>query len=155
MLLRLALAALFGGVLGFERELKQKEAGLRTHMMVALGAACFTLAAFVLVDEAVGRQHDQTLRVDPVRIVEAIAGGIGFLGAGVILREAGSVHGLTTAGSLWLSGAVGMAAGTGRYLLAGEATLLALFVLRAFGWIEARWMRNSPSDEAHRGERDA
>ena len=155
VLLRLTVAAAMGGVLGLEREIKSKPAGLRTHMMVALGAACFTLAAFTLEREATGDFDVRSrLVVDPTRVVEGIIGGIGFLGAGAIIRDRGTVEGLTTAGSIWLVGAIGVAAGAGHYLLGGIAVLLAVVILFALGHLE-RWMdrrRGRDPDEAHGGE---
>jgi putative Mg2+ transporter-C (MgtC) family protein len=155
VLLRLGVAAAMGGVLGLEREIKDKPAGLRTHMMVALGAACFTLAAFTLEREATGDFDVRSrLVVDPTRVVEGIIGGIGFLGAGAIIRDRGTVEGLTTAGSIWLVGAIGVAAGAGHYLLGGTAVLLAVVILFALGHLE-RWMdrrRGKHLDEPRGGE---
>lgn len=140
-ILRLAISAAFGGILGFERELKEKPAGLRTHMMVALGATCFTLAAFALVDQAGATlDPDAALQIDPMRIVEGVVGGIGFLGAGAILRTRGSVEGLTTAGSIWLTGAVGVAVGAGSLWLGIGAVVLAVVILAVLGRMEHRWI---------------
>jgi putative Mg2+ transporter-C (MgtC) family protein len=153
--LRLLAAVIVGAVVGFDRELRNKPAGLRTHMMVALGAACFTLAAFTLERE-VTTDFDVRSRlvVDPTRVVEGIIGGIGFLGAGAIIRDRGTVEGLTTAGSIWLVGAIGVAAGAGHYLLGGTAVLLAVVILFALGHLE-RWMdrrRGKHLDEPRGGE---
>jgi len=142
-LLRLTVAALMGGVLGFERECKAKPAGLRTHMMVALGAACFTLAALGLAQEVGPVLGVDSTIVDPTRVVEGIIGGIGFLGAGAIIRDRGSVEGLTTAGSIWLAGAVGIAAGSGNYVLAGISVVLAVVILWVLGWLEHKLSRSS------------
>lgn len=126
-IVRLSAAAVFGAALGFEREWKQKSAGLRTHMMVSLGAATFTLTGFELL--AGLPVDDPRLRTDPLRILEGVVGGLGFLGAGAILRHGASVKGLTTAGSLWLAGAIGMAVGGGLYALSATAAALGLLVL--------------------------
>ncbi|MFC3940903.1 methyltransferase [Pseudomonas gingeri NCPPB 3146 = LMG 5327] len=121
--LRLLIAALLGGVLGFEREQKGKAAGVRTHMLVALGAALF-----VLVPQMSGAQADAMSRV-----VQGVIAGIGFLGAGTILKghadeEGQHVKGLTTAAGLWMTAAIGVAAGLGRESTAVLSTLLALGV---------------------------
>ena len=118
---RLILAAVLGGILGFERERSGKSAGVRTHMLVALGASMFAL-----VPQQAGMElHDLS------RVVQGIVAGIGFIGAGAILKhsEAQEVHGLTTAAGLWLTAAIGMAAGMVREATAILATVLALFIL--------------------------
>ncbi|NWA02444.1 MgtC/SapB family protein [Pseudomonas gingeri] len=121
--LRLLIAALLGGVLGFEREQKGKAAGVRTHMLVAMGAALF-----VLVPQMSGAQADAMSRV-----VQGVIAGIGFLGAGTILKghadeEGQHVKGLTTAAGLWMTAAIGVAAGLGRESTAVLSTVLALAV---------------------------
>ncbi len=119
--LRLLLAALLGGVLGFERESKGKSAGLRTHMLVALGAAFF-----VLVPQQSGASGEAMSRV-----IQGIVAGVGFLGAGAILKRGNQeeAKGLTTAASIWLTAAIGIAAGMGREASAVLCTLLALVIL--------------------------
>ena len=121
--MRLTLAAALGGVLGYEREQKGKSAGMRTHMLVALGAALF-----VLVPKLAGASD-----ADLTRVLQGLVAGVGFLGAGTIIRvpAQGEVQGLTTAAGIWLTAAIGMAAGMGREATALLATLLALFVLYA------------------------
>jgi putative Mg2+ transporter-C (MgtC) family protein len=120
---RLVVAALLGGILGFEREQKGKAAGVRTHMLVALGAALF-----VLVPQMSGSQADAMSRV-----VQGVIAGIGFLGAGTILKnregDEGHVRGLTTAAGLWMTAAIGVSAGLGREATAVLSTLLALIIL--------------------------
>ncbi|AGE25550.1 MgtC/SapB family protein [Pseudomonas poae] len=122
MTVRLLMAAILGGILGFERESKGKAAGIRTHMLVALGAALF-----VLVPQMSGNQADAMSRV-----VQGVIAGIGFLGAGTIIKgkdeDAGHVKGLTTAAGLWMTAAIGVAAGLGRESTAVLSTLLALAV---------------------------
>ena len=109
-LLRLLVAAGLGGVIGLERELDEKAAGLRTHMLVSVGAALFTLVgAYGFSDFFDGN----TVSFDPSRVAAQIVTGIGFLGAGVIFRQGFTVRGLTTAASLWLVGAIGRALGGG------------------------------------------
>jgi len=120
VLLRLLLAAIMGGLLGFEREAQGKDAGIRTHMLVAMGAALFVLVS----------QQDGMLSADLSRVVQGVIAGVGFLGAGAILKLDGEerVKGLTTAAGIWLTAAIGVAAGMGREATAVLTTLLALAV---------------------------
>lgn len=140
MAVRLALAALFGGALGFEREWRKKPAGLRTHMMVALGSAMFSLIGLELYSW-VAPAESETARVDPIGIVQGVITGIGFLGAGCIIQGGGKVQGLTTAGSVWLAGAVGLSVGGGLYVGAAVAVSVALVILAGLGKLEARLSR--------------
>jgi putative Mg2+ transporter-C (MgtC) family protein len=127
-LLRLALAALFGGVIGIEREFREREAGLRTHMLVSVGSALFTItSAYGFRDFLV--QGGAVVRADPSRVAAQIVTGIGFLGAGAIIRQGLAVRGLTTAATLWVCAAIGLAAGTGYYSAALMTTLVAVFLL--------------------------
>lgn len=118
---RLLLAAILGGILGFEREQKGKSAGLRTHMLVALGAALF-----VLIPQQAGVSD-----ADLTRVLQGLVAGVGFLGAGTIIKGNGQeeVKGLTTAAGIWLTAAIGVAAGMGREATAVLSTLLALGIL--------------------------
>jgi putative Mg2+ transporter-C (MgtC) family protein len=126
--LRLALAAALGAAIGLERELREREAGLRTHLLVSLGSALFTIVsaygfhAFLASGQSV-------VRADPTRIAAQIVTGIGFLGAGAIIRQGLSVRGLTTAATLWVVAAIGLAAGAGYYSGAVIATVLVLLSL--------------------------
>jgi putative Mg2+ transporter-C (MgtC) family protein len=128
VLLRLTVAAVLGGAIGFERELRERQAGLRTHLLVSLGSALFTLVSaygfhsFLVSGGAL-------VRTDPTRIAAQIVTGIGFLGAGAIIRQGLSVRGLTTAATLWLVAAIGMATGAGWYAAAIIATAGALLTL--------------------------
>jgi putative Mg2+ transporter-C (MgtC) family protein len=122
VLLRLFVAAALGGAIGVERELRERQAGLRTHLVVSVGAALFTLVSAYGFSNFEGK-------VDPTRIAAQIVSGIGFLGAGAIIRQGLSVRGLTTAASLWLVAAIGMAAGAGYWDGALIATLGALLTL--------------------------
>src|SRR5437870_6257283 len=131
-LLRLALAALLGGLIGFERELREREAGLRTHLLVSLGSALFTIVGAYGFHSFLD-SGASVVRADPTRIAAQIVTGIGFLGAGAIIRQGFSVRGLTTAATLWVVAAVGLASGAGYYSAAVIATglvLLALYPLR-------------------------
>ena len=120
ILLRLTVAAALGGAIGLERELLERQAGLRTHLVVCVGSALFTLVSAYAFTSP---------RVDPTRIAAQIVSGIGFLGAGAIIRQGLSVRGLTTAATLWLVAAIGMASGAGYYDAAIIATLGALLTL--------------------------
>jgi putative Mg2+ transporter-C (MgtC) family protein len=144
---RLGLAALLGGAIGLERELREREAGLRTHLLVSVGAALFMLvSAYAWTDWRFSTP--QGLVFDPTRIAAQIVSGIGFLGAGAIIRQGLSVRGLTTAASLWLVAAIGMAAGAGWWEAATIATagaLLTLWPLRALA--HRLVVRVRPEDE--------
>ncbi|HUP27973.1 MAG TPA: MgtC/SapB family protein [Chloroflexia bacterium] len=119
---RVFLAFLLGSVVGFERERVQRPAGLRTHMLVSAGSACFTVASVYGFD-GLG-----TVR-DPARLAAQIITGIGFLGAGTIFRTGSTVRGLTTASSIWITAAIGVVAGLGMFWLAVFTTLLTWFAL--------------------------
>jgi putative Mg2+ transporter-C (MgtC) family protein len=130
VLLRLGVAAAFGGAIGIERELREREAGLRTHMLVALGAALFTVVSAFGFADVLGQSDPNTVaRLDPSRIAAQVVSGIGFLGAGAIIRQGLSIRGLTTAASLWIVAAIGMAAGAGMYAAAAIGTVIVLFSL--------------------------
>ena len=124
-LARLSLAAVLGGVIGMEREMKRRPAGLRTNMFICFGAAMFTTLS---IDLAQGNEA--------TRIASQIIPGIGFIGAGSILREKGGVTGLTTAATIFVVAAIGMAAGGGLYLMAIFATVLIYAALEVLGWVE-------------------
>lgn len=133
-LLRVALAAVFGGVIGLERELREKQAGLRTNMLVAMGAALFTVSSIQFAEFFVN--WPGSIRMDPSRIISTIVTGVGFLGGAVVFRTEQRVSGVTTAASIWAVTAVGVAAGAGRYVTAGGATVLIMIVLLVVGLIE-------------------
>ncbi len=134
-LLRLVVAAGLGGVIGLERELDEKAAGLRTHMLVSAGSALFTLVGAYGFREFFSGGN---VSFDPSRVAAQIVTGIGFLGAGVIFRQGFTVRGLTTAASLWLVAAIGMAAGAGFWKGAVIATVGALISLRPLEWLKER-----------------
>ena len=128
ILLRVGLAAVLGGAIGFERELREREAGLRTHLLVSVGSALFTLvSAYAWTDWAFSTERG--LVFDPTRIAAQVVTGIGFLGAGAIIRQGLSVRGLTTAATLWVVAAIGMATGAGYYAAAVITTVLVLVSL--------------------------
>ena len=124
-ILRLAIAALLGGAIGAEREFREREAGFRTHLLVALGSALFTLVSAYGWREFRFSQAEG-LVFDPTRIAAQIVTGVGFLGAGAIIRQGLSVRGLTTAATLWAAAAIGLASGAGYYDAAVAATVLVL-----------------------------
>lgn len=127
-LIKLSLAILLGGLIGVERELRDKDAGFRTLIFISSGAALFTIFSLRL-----------SVQGDPGRVAANIVSGVGFLGAGVILRERGQVRGLTTASTVWLAAALGMGVGAGNYVFSILATVVILFILLVFppieGWI--------------------
>lgn len=128
ILIRLLIAGLLGAVIGFERGSQSGTAGLRTHILIALAAALFTLLAFEIYHEALegGSQNS-----DPIRAIEAVTAGIAFLGAGAIFQQRGSVQGLTTGAGMWLAGAVGVCAALGYYVIALAVAVFAVLVLAA------------------------
>jgi len=125
LIFRILLASLLGGLIGFERDVHGRAAGLRTHLLVSMGAAVFTILSEVIAQKA----NAAGFVSDPARIAAQVVSGIGFLGAGVILKEGINVHGLTTAACLWGAAAIGMAAGSGYYAIAIVATVIALISL--------------------------
>ena len=139
--LRLLAAMLGGAILGIEREVKSKPAGLRTNMLVSLGAAatvlltldmCREVAAFAMQTDA---SRTRVPNLDPIRTIAGIIGGVGFLGAGAIFKSDGDVGGLTTAATIWASAAIGMACGAGRFEIAGTTVILAFVILAVLHWI--------------------
>lgn len=134
---RLSLAIVFGGAIGIDREMRRRAAGLRTHILVSLAAAIFTLITFEIFFEM--QEITQNPQSDAIRIIEAVTAGVAFLAAGTIIQSRGAVHGLTTGASMWLAGAVGLACGGGFYAIALIGTLLALIVLIILGKLESRF----------------
>jgi putative Mg2+ transporter-C (MgtC) family protein len=148
LLLRLAAAAGLGGAIGFERELREREAGLRTHMLVATGSALFTIISAYGFREFLVN-GGAVVRADPTRIAAQIVTGVGFLGAGAIIRQGLAVRGLTTAATLWLVAAVGMAAGAGYYSAALIATAGALFTLGPLRIVAFKIVRRYRAETGH------
>jgi len=140
-LVRILLASLLGGLIGLERDIHGRAAGLRTHLLVSLGAAVFTILSGVISNNAATSGFTS----DPARIAAQIVSGIGFLGAGVIIKEGVNVRGLTTAACLWTVAAIGMAAGSGYYARAIFATVIAMI-----GLVLLKYSENLYSKDAYR-----
>jgi putative Mg2+ transporter-C (MgtC) family protein len=144
---RIGAAGLLGGAIGFEREWKGHWAGLRTHMMVSIGCAIFVLGGL----DAAGDQRESVTRV-----IQGIASGIGFLGAGTILKldQKQEIKGLTTASSIWLAAALGTAAGLAEYKLAVASVIISLFILGVLGPLEKFFERKQAASRRERDEYD-
>ena len=136
MVIHLLVATLAGALIGYERSYQGRPAGFRTHALVCIASALLMLLA---VHQAAWFEASvEVVRVDPTRMAQGIMTGIGFLGAGVIVKEGASVRGLTTAASIWITAAIGILAGVGFYFPVAIATALTLGTLAGFRWIEAR-----------------
>ncbi|ODT65811.1 MAG: hypothetical protein ABS75_29885 [Pelagibacterium sp. SCN 63-23] len=147
--IRLLMAAIFGAMIGFEREINTGAAGLRTHILVSVAAALFTILTFEIFHTIeVGSQGPQA---DPIRAVEAVTAGIAFLGAGAIFRSGRNVQGLTTGAGMWLAGAVGLATALGFYIVAGMVALFAIIVLSALRVFAHKVLRHEIEVEAQSG----
>ena len=138
-ILRIFIAGILGGVIGLEREYRSKEAGFRTHLLVALGSALFMILSHSGFGEILAR-GDTNISLDPSRIASQVVTGIGFIGTGIIIFQKHVVRGLTTAAGLWVTAAIGMTCGSGMYMIAVSATVMVLacleilyLVLRRFG----------------------
>ncbi len=129
IIVKLLLAALAGGLVGLEREKHGRPAGLRTNLLVAVGSCVMVIVSEAFFVKYAMYNAESALRIDPSRVAAQIVTGVGFLGAGVILKEGASVRGLTTAASLWTVSGLGMAFGMGFYSLGGIATILVLVSL--------------------------
>jgi putative Mg2+ transporter-C (MgtC) family protein len=143
VILRLILAAGLGAVIGLEREYRQKPAGLRTNILIAVGAALFTITSLVI-------GHGGGV---PDRIAAQIVTGVGFLGGGAILRSGTNVKGMTTAATIWVNAAIGMTAGAGEYAMASAATVITLVVLVLLPPIEQYFDRRAGHFDHDAGER--
>lgn len=138
VIFKLLLAALLGALIGLEREYKKKGAGLKTYSLVCLGSCLFTVLSF----EWLRVFSPQTgINIDPTRIVQAIATGIGFIGAGIIFQQGEGVIGLTTAAGLWVTAAIGIAAGVGFYYLAIFSSILTVAILFIFAILEGKFLK--------------
>ena len=144
--IRLLFAIVLGGILGFERELTDRPAGLRTHMLVSLASATFALVAVEIVSMRVFA--DQQVQADPVRLVEAITAGVAFLAAGFIIFKRGHVRGLTTGAGMWLAAAIGLSVGLGLWTIAVLSCLLGTIVLALLRRLEVRLSLKEPPPRA-------
>jgi putative Mg2+ transporter-C (MgtC) family protein len=132
--LQLILATFLGALIGLEREIKKKQAGLQTYSLVALGSCLFTIVSFELFSSF-------GIEFDLLRIIQAVAIGMGFIGAGVIFRQPSGIVGLTTSAGLWATAAIGVSVGAKLYYLAIFTTFLSLLVLAGFGALEEKFFR--------------
>src|SRR3990172_3369009 len=137
LLQHLIVATVAGGLIGLERSYHGRPAGFRTHTLVCLASSLLMLVTLYQARWFPGA-GPETVRIDPTRMAQGVMTGIGFLGAGVIMKEGLSVRGLTTAASIWTTAAIGILAGVGLYTAAAIGTLLTLGILSAFRWVEAR-----------------
>lgn len=151
ILMRLLMAGVLGGIIGFERGKEAGTAGLRTHMLISLAAALFTNLAFEIYRSALEGGSNNP---DPIRAIEAVTAGVAFLGAGAIFQQRGSVQGLTTGAGMWLAGAVGVTAGLGYYIVAVGVALFALVVLAALRAFSHRMINREQSGSGTRSPRD-
>ncbi len=151
---RLAAALVGGALLGIERESKSKPAGLRTNMLVSVGAAATMLLTLDLCREVAEFALENDLKkvyvpnLDPLRTVAGVIGGIGFLGAGSIFKSGKDVEGITTAAAIWVSGAIGLACGAGRFSIAATTVVLSLIILAVVDGITHAWAgkKSPPAD---------
>ena len=127
---------LLAALVGFERELRDKPAGLRTHILVSVAACLFMIISLEMSNLQFGGGEDMEMQIDPLRLIEAVTAGVAFLAAGIIFTSKGEVRNITTGASMWLAGAIGLACGTGQILLAAMATLLVVVVLAGLRRIE-------------------
>jgi putative Mg2+ transporter-C (MgtC) family protein len=142
--IRLGVAVVMGGLIGFERETADKPAGLRTYILVCVGATLFMICSLLLGDLVFATTGDI---YDPSRIASTIVQGIGFLAAGVIFASGREIRGLTTAAGIWVTAAIGMAIGAGFYIVAAATTIIALVTLRLLAWIEVRGAREAAGEQ--------
>lgn len=142
--IRLVLAVLLGGLIGFERQQRKKSAGLRTHILVCLGSCLVAILSVNLYESVAGMTN-----ADPARLAAQVVSGIGFLGAGAIMKEGPTIRGLTTAASLWVVASVGLAVGVGAYVGAVTTALLVVAILEMLPRIEKLYGREESSKAAY------
>ncbi|RMI19587.1 MAG: MgtC/SapB family protein [Calditrichaeota bacterium] len=142
LVFRLLAAAFLGGLIGLERDIHGRAAGLRTHLLVGMGAALFTIISEMVAQVSIAAPGGAIARSDPGRIAAQVVTGIGFLGAGVILKEGLNIRGLTTAACLWLVAAIGMACGAALYTYALSATGIGLFALIVLNRLEKSYRKD-------------
>ena len=146
-LVRILVAAALGGVIGIERELRDQPAGFRTHMLVAVGACLFTLVGAFGFQSFTGGTDTHRIQADLTRVASQVVVGIGFLGGGTILRHGGTVRGLTTAATLWVTAAVGLAVAMGYFFAATATSILAVITLAGLKPIERRFLARNVKQE--------
>ena len=146
LLFRILIASILGGILGLERDMHGRGAGLRTHLLVSAGAALFMILSINISNFTINVPADFSKVTDPGRIAAQIVTGIGFLGAGVILKEGFTVRGLTTAACLWIAAAIGMSAGAGLYVISIFTTIFSIFSLVILRWLERFYKRDAYRD---------
>ena len=147
---RLLLATICGAAIGFEREWRNRPAGLRTHVLVCVAAATFGILTIEIVHApmfATGAMKE-AIKVDPIRAVEAVTAGVAFLAAGTILFARGEVQGLTTGAGMWLAGAIGLAAGLGFWQIAGFGTFMVLVVMGLMHSLEVKFNLSADKKDA-------
>ena len=144
LVIRLLASAVLGLVLGIDRELHDRPAGIRTFMFISLASCVFSLITIEMMS-VFGGPEDRT-QLDPIRVVEAVTAGVAFLGAGTIFRMGANIKGLTTGAGMWLAGAVGLACGTGMLGLAGLTTLLAVIIFLPLRLLEHRIFPDNSSE---------
>lgn len=148
LVLRIALAIILGAIIGLERELTGQSAGLRTHITISMGAALFAIVSAYSFTEFIQPQADSNYQVDVTRIASNVVTGVGFLGGGAIIKHGASVSGLTTAASIWVTAAVGLAVGLGSFFPATFTTLSLVFVLTALRG-PRRWLNRRSVAREH------
>ncbi len=151
-IVRLLAAVLLGAAIGYERERREKPAGLRTHILVSLAACLFVIVGIELTQLEFGDQANQ--RADPLRLIEAVTAGVAFLAAGIIFTAKGEVRNITTGASLWLSGAIGLGCGAGQIPLAAIATLMVVIVLTLIRQLEMAWGTHRSTAASRSGQDD-
>ncbi|KAF0676126.1 MgtC/SapB family protein [Profundibacterium mesophilum] len=142
---RLTAALVLGGLIGIERERRGKPAGLRTHMLISVAAALFIIVSQQLGSLPFG--SDGEIRIDPLRLIEAVTAGVAFLAAGIIFTSGGQVRNITTGASMWLSGAVGLACGSGQIPLAFMASVITVAIVGLVGAAERRMSKGDPEED--------
>jgi putative Mg2+ transporter-C (MgtC) family protein len=152
---RMLLAALFGAAIGFEREWRNRPAGLRTHALICIATATFGILTIEIVYAPVFQATSvaEEIKVDPLRVIEAVTAGVAFLAAGTIILARGQVHGLTTGAGMWLAGAIGLACGLGYWKIALFGTILNVAVLTALYVVERRTGLNNGAPVAPESDR--
>ncbi len=139
---KLFIAAILGGIIGWERHRRGRPAGLRTHLLVCIGVTLMMLVSEHIFVKYQAHGHNSVLRIDPARIAAQVVTGIGFLGAGTIMRSRASIRGLTTAASLWVVAGIGLAVGSGFILPAIFTTVIAIAILTLNSFVEKKMKRN-------------